>query len=183
MIFRLSWEKSLLTVVSALLVAGWEIAIRPFLAPSFNLPLFLPYLVLLLISSSRGRGYLGVIVGATCLQLYVIGVQDLLWIRWILVYAVLDMIAHTLLTNRSFYVTIALGSLGYFLERLTSFLIGSLFWSLGISPYPWTFTEGSVTGFFWCMVIVGIGFLMLAVFTKRFSTRMDRTPFSRSRMI
>lgn len=169
-----SWIKSLVTILLAVLAVGWEIAIRPFLPPFFNIPLFLPYLVILLIGGTRFRGYLATIVGALCLQLYVFGGHDLLFLRWIFVFFILDVLARRLLTNHSFYVTLALGSLAYFLERLTSFVCGTLLWRIGLSPYSWELGPGLMAGFVWNVFFVGTGFLLLAAFTRRFSPSIGR---------
>lgn len=176
---HLSWMRSLGAVIMGLCAASWEIAVRPFLPDWFSLPALMPLLVLLLVGSTRFRGYLVTIVGALCLQIYVVGVQDFLMIRWLLVFFLLDLLGTRLLTNRSFYVTVALASVGYLLERLTSFLFGTMAWHLGLSPYPWSFQQAPLWGFVWTIVLAGMGFIVLAFFTKRFSTNVTRSAHTR----
>lgn len=175
-----SWIKSLFAIFLALIAAGWEIAVRPFLPATFSLSLFLPLLTLFIMGSTRKRGYVATFIGALCLQLNVFDVHDLLFFRWMLVFFLLDVLARRLLTNRSFYVSLALVSFGYILERLTSFLFGTLLWYGGLSSSPWTQDTGLIAGFVWSNILVGVGFLFLAGFTKRFSPSVSR--FSRTRL-
>ena len=169
-----AWGKTALVILLSLLAVGWEICVRPFLPSFFQMPLFLPWLILLLVSGSRWRAYVALFVGTVCLHLYAFTMHDALVMRWFLVFLGLDVLSHHFFTNRSFYVTLALASLGYVGERGTSWLVGSLLWRLGLSPYPWTIQPGLGAGFFWNLVLVGVGFLCIAAFTKRFSPMVGR---------
>ena len=176
---RISLLKSVLAVLLGLAAAGWEISVRPFLPFWLDIPAFLPLVVLLLISSTRPRAYAVAIIGAMLLQLYTLGVRDLVLLRWVLVFLVLDLLASRLLTNRSFYVAVALASLGFIFERLSSFLIGQLTWAIGISTYPWTLSRGFFWSFGWNVFLVSVGFVIVAFFTKRFSPSVSRAAYQR----
>lgn len=161
-------------IVLGLLAGLWEVAVVPFLPPEFAFHPLLPFAVLLLVSSTRARAFVYLILGASVLDAYGWAHLDVAALRLSLVLLVLDAVSHRFLTNRSVYASVALVLLGRVLDWSGSFLLSAMGGWLDPSRYPWHLPIDPWWILVWDAVSVALGFLLLAGFTRRFVTLGQR---------
>ncbi|QQR61017.1 hypothetical protein IPH19_00945 [Candidatus Uhrbacteria bacterium] len=167
------WRWSIVIIVG-LLAGLWEVAVLPFLPPEFAFHPLLPLAVLLLVSSARGRAFAALIAGASVLDAYGWAHLDVATLRLSMVLLILDAASHRFLTNRSVYASVALVLLGRLLEWLGSFMLSAVGSWLDPSRYPWHLPIEPWWILVWDAISVGMGFLLIASFTRRFVTLGQR---------
>lgn len=170
----MSKTKLLIAAILGLVTGLWEVMATPFLPGWLAARPFLPLVVLLLIASGRSRAYVAALAGGMVLDVYAFGSFDLATVRLLATVFFLDVLFLHFLTNRSLYAALGLVLIGRLFERLTSWIVGNVAWWLGRSPYDWTNVPHAWVSLGWDLAIVGCGFLLIALITKRFSTLMQR---------
>lgn len=163
--------------VAALLglaAALWEISVRPLLPTGFELPILLPLIVLLIITSRLSRTLTAAGSASILLSLFQIYSFDLIIFRWIGIVLIIHFLARNLLTNRSVYSSVALGLFAQLLDwgsRYAISRVGLLFtdFARGWSPeYIWYMT------LFWDAALISLGFFAIARMTNRFQLSVQR---------
>ncbi len=160
----------IVAIVLGLLAGLWEVSVLPFLPPAFSIHPLLPLVVLLLVSSIRGRAFASLIAGSIMIDAYNWTLIDIAVLRLPLVLIVLSAVSHRFLTNRSVYASVALVLIGRLLEWFSSAVISAIGGWLDPALYPWHLPIEPWWVLIWDIVFVAIGFLMLNAFTRRFVT-------------
>lgn len=160
----------LFLVMVGILAGIWEIAILPFLPSGLGVRPLLPIAVLLLVSGARSRAFSGLIAGALVLDAYKWAYFDVATLRLAVVFMLLDVIAQRFLTNRSVYATIVLAVIVRGLDWLSSFILALVGGLMDSARYPWQLPVDAGWIILWDIVLVGMGFLLIASFTRRFAT-------------
>lgn len=164
-----------LAALLGLFVGLWEIAVLPFLPAIFGLKPIIPVLVLLLVGSGRAKAFVTAIATGLVVDIFSVVVFDVSTIRLVGIVFFLDFLAQRLLTNRSLYTALALVLIGRSADFATSWLFS--FFDSWISSVPFSWSGGAnlwmTVG--WDLLTVGIGFFLIAAFTKRFVTFVHRT--------
>ena len=164
----------LVVILVGLLAGLWEVSVVPFLPPEFAFHPILPIAVFLLVSSTRNRAFVGLIIGASVLDAYGWAHLDVAALRLTLVLLILDAVSHRFLTNRSVYATVTLILLGRVLEWFGSFVLSTMGSWLDPSRYPWHLPVEPWWILTWDALSVTVGFLLIAAFTRRFVTLGQR---------
>ncbi len=161
-------SRFILVIILGFLAGFWEISVRPFLPSAFQLHPLLPLIVLLMNVSSRPRLLAAAIAGAFILDLFAITAPDLALLRYAGIILILDLFARHLLTNRSLYSSLGLVLIGRVLEYGSAWVIGHFLIWLGIGTI-WVRQPSFFISCLWDVLFVGIGFLLMAAFTRRSS--------------
>lgn len=164
----------LFSILIGFLCGLWEAGVSPFLPGVFSIHPLLPVLVLFVIASGRSRSLAAAFAGGVMIDLFQPGFSDAAFLRYVLVVLLLDVISRHWLTNRSIYSAAALVLAGRFMERISAWLIGVLFQVLDFTPYAWSVGARGWIPYFWDAAIVALGFLGIAILTKRFLTLPQR---------
>ncbi len=155
---------TLISLLLGLLAGLWEIAVRPFMPSLVWFYPLVPLLVLLLITTRRSRALGTAAVGGALLDLYAPAAQDLALVRLVVMVLFLDFFIHQWFTHRSLYAVCALAVIGRVVERLTAWIILRL-----VDPSAHLFLDlFSLRVFVWDFLAVTLGFVALALWTRRF---------------
>lgn len=164
----------LVVILIGILAGLWEVAVIPFLPPELSFRPLLPFAVLVLVSSVRGRAFGMLIAGAFVLDTYGWAHIDVASLRLTIVLLILDLISLRFLTNRSVYASVALVLIGRILDWLGSMVLSTLGGWLDPTRYPWQLPVEPWWILAWDAASVALGFLLLAAFTRRFVTLGQR---------
>lgn len=168
-------RRLLVVLVLGCLAGLWEIAIGPFLPSWASIHFLLPVSILILIGSDRTKALVFVCVGALLIDVYAISTVDFAFIRVALLILFLDFLLRQWLTNRSLYVAIGLVCVARLIDQGLYWLFGSVVSLFSSTLYGFPSFRLSVSTFVWDILIVAVGFLVLAAFTRRLSSLFHRS--------
>ncbi len=171
--------RMLLAAVLGLCVALYEVSVVSFLPPWFQFHPLLPFIVLLLVSSSRSRALAAALGGAMVLDAYTLDHFSLALVRLPLMVLLLDLIASRFLTNRSVYATAALMIAARLFDWLMSWLFSLAAIFLNMHDGMWVIPSAPGFVLVWDIVITSIIFFLIAGLTGRFQTRPGSSYASR----
>jgi hypothetical protein len=159
-----------LAVLAGLALGFWEVAVYPFLPPLLSMKPILATVVILLAASGRSRALTTALFAGAMTDLYALDTGDVATIRWAGLVLLLDLVVRQFLTHRSLYAAAALALVGRLIERATAWLFGWFALWIGAAEAVPTVWRGLGFVFLWDMVLVAVGFLAVAFFTRRFLT-------------
>ncbi|MCK9360766.1 hypothetical protein M0Q28_00870 [Patescibacteria group bacterium] len=162
-----------------LCAALYEVGAVSFLPPWFQLRPLLPFIVLLLVSSSRSRAFAAALGGAIVLDAYTLDHFSLALVRLPLMVVLLDVIASRFLTNRSVYATAALAVFARLFDWIMSWLFALAAVFLNIHDGMWIIPPAPGFVLLWDVVIISFLFFLVAGLTGRFQTRAGSSYASR----
>lgn len=165
------WGRLMLVGGLGLLVALYQASVVSFLPPWLQARPFLPFVVLLLVSSSRSRAFVAAMAGACILDAYTLDYFSLALLRLPLIVFILDVIASRLLTNRSVYATAALVVLARAMDWFTAWLLALMAIFLNLHDGVWLMPQAPGFVLLWDVLLSAIGFFLVASLTGRFHTR------------
>ena len=148
----------------------WEAAALPFLPSWMAVRPLLPLLVVFLVINVRRPTKPMAVIGALFIDVFAVAAPDLAVIRYLVICYVLDAVAQRWLTNRSLYTSLGLVVIGRILEQGSAWMFGTLVSRLTHAPSPWMAAAPFFSTLVWDLLIVGISFLIIAFFTRRFTT-------------
>jgi len=164
--------KNLLAACAIGLLAGlWESAVQPFLPAWFAVQPILPIIALFLIVGARREAFTVAVSGALLKDAFAVTAPDLAILRLVVITFALFSVGQRFLTNRSLYTSLGLVVIGRILDQAGAWLFGSVVsWLGGGRPLWFAWWPHAAALLVWDMALVGGGFLILAFFTRRFST-------------
>ncbi len=166
MIWRL-----LLAGLLGICAALYEVGVVSFLPPGLQLRPLMPFIVLLLVSSSRSRAFVAAVAAAFIVDAYTLDHFSLALVRLPLTVLLLDLIASRFLTNRSVYATVALVVFARLFDWLTSWLFALLAIFFNLHDGMWIFPSAPGFVLLWDVVVTVVVFFLVAGLTGRFQTR------------
>lgn len=160
----------LVSVAIGLLCGIWEVAVSPFLPPAFSVHPLLPMLVIFVIASGRPRALAAAIAGGIMMDLFQPAFSDAATLRYALIVLLMDLASRHWFTNRSIYSAVALAFVGRLFERFSAWFVGMVMHLTDMTPYYWAIGPRGWIPFLWDAAFVVVGFLLIALLTKRFLT-------------
>ncbi len=164
----------LLAIIFGLAIGVWEIAIRPMLPTGLEIPVLLPAVILAVITSKPSRSILMTVTATSFIGLYQIFSFDLIVFRWVGIVLIVTSLSRYWLTNRSVYSSVALGFIARLLDWASHYAISGIgtFFSdysrVWAPQYIWYMT------IFYDMVIIALGFFIIARMTNRFQISVQK---------
>lgn len=154
-----------------MLVALYEVSVVSFFPSWAGFRPVIPFLILILASSSRSRALAFAIGAAVILDAYTVDYFDLAILRLPLTVLVLGVIADRFFTNRSVYATIALAICGRVLDWVGAWALSFAAVVLDVRSATWVLFPAPAFVVLWDVMSVSLAFLLVASFTGRFLVR------------
>ncbi|MFA5129620.1 MAG: hypothetical protein WC477_01725 [Patescibacteria group bacterium] len=154
--------------ILALLLGAWDASAVSFL-PGWlmGFRLMIPAIVALTIFSSRRVGLLAAVVGGCVTSLLFASSGGWIPLRYVICVMLVYELSHRIITNRSLFGVMTLAGIAALADWLLAFLFHWLtsFFTRGINPEA----HGPILAeIVWSAFVVGIVFIVIAAFTRRF---------------
>jgi|GEM_PF-1098173 len=173
----------LLTILLGLVVGIWEAALRPVVPPIISIPLLLPAVILMVVTSKSSRAILMTMTAVTFIGLYQVFYFDLIVLRWVAIVLIVISLSRYWLTNRSVYSSVALGVIARVLDWGSLYAVSHIGLFLTNYSRGWGIPSGWYLTLGYDAILIALGFFLISSITNRFQPSVQRENAKKYHMI
>ena len=164
----MKYATRILFLILTLVLALFEVAMRPFLPAWLSMRPLLPLLVIIVLITGRSWAVCTAVFCGLLIDAFSFPTPDLAALRLVLSVLLIDAISRHWLTNRSLFATLLLTFLTRVFERACSAAVATVGWWSGLSAYGWQTDPSFIALFCWDAFLICIGFLTVLTFSRQF---------------